>query len=267
MPDIVLEPVVDSLDKVAEPYRENYEERDGKYVFSKPVKIEDVGGLKGALEGERKTLKELREQLGKYKDLPADVQERLAKLTEHEQKEAERRGEYQTLLQKNTEKHQTEIKAKEDRITLLTNTITDVMSKSAITSEVEKVGGSVEGLMPHLLPHVVTIEDPNKPGQFNTVVVDPKDPTKERLGPKGQPMTLEELIAEKREHPVLSKLFDAKPASGSGGGTPRFGIGQPRMLKVSNDEAKDPAVYRRLKEQKQKGEIDGAVDERGVRIV
>lgn len=267
MPDIVLELVVDSLEKVAEPFRASYEERDGKFVLAKPITIEDVAGLKGALNGERETLRGLREQLGKYKDLPPDVQDRLKRLEETETKEAERKGEYAQLIQRNTEKFQGEIKSKEDRIALLTTTITDVMSKNAISAVLDKAGGNVEGLMPHMLPHVLTIEDPNKPGVFNTVVIDPKDPEKERMGPKGSPMTLEELAMEKREHPVLSKLFDAKPASGSGGGGPRFGIGQPRLVQLSAGEEKDPARYAQLKEQKKKGEIDGAVLPDGRRLL
>jgi hypothetical protein len=267
MPDIVLNPVVDTIDAVPEPFRDNYEERDGKFVLSKPIKIEDVGGLKGALDGERKTLRELRDQLGKYKDLPSDVQDRLKKLEEVEQREAERKGEYQTLITKNAEKHQAEIKAREDRINTLQTTLTNSLRSNAVTLAINAAGGNVEGLLPHVLPKVVAVEDPNKPGEFTIAVVDPKDPTKERIGPKGQPMTIEDLVLETREHPVLSKLFEAKPTSGSGGSGTRFGIGQPRIVKLTAEEAKDPARYRQLKEQKAKGEIDGVMDANGRRII
>lgn len=268
MPDIVLNPVVDSLETVPESYRENYEQRDDKFVLSKPIKIEDTGGLKGALEGERKTLKELREQLGKYKDLPPDVQDRLKKLEQVEVQEAERKGEYQKLIQQNEEKFSTQIKSKEDRISQLVTAISDSAVESTATAAINALDGEVEGLLPHVLPHLRAVEDPNKPGKFTVFVIDKKDPTKERLGPKGQPMTPEELVvADFKEHKVLSKLFRASQASGGNAPGNRFVAPGSRIVKISNDDAKNPERYKQLKAQREKGEIDGVVTEDGRRFL
>ncbi len=264
MPEIVLSPVVDTIEEVVESHRDLYEARDGKFVLAKPVKLEDVAGLRSALDSERKLARDL---AAKAKDLPPDVQERLKKAEELERLEAERKGEYQKLLQTNEEKSKAAIAERDARIQQVTTEFTSTLMENTATRALDAAGGSVEGLLPHVLPELRAVEDPAKPGKFVVIVVDKKDPSKERLNSKAQPMTVEELIAEKREHPTLALLFKASPASGSGGSGSRFTPGQPRLVRVTREEVKDPARYAALKAQKEKGEIDGVMLDDGRRLI
>lgn len=264
MSDIVLSPVVDNIEDVPESHRELYEARDGKHVLAKPIKLEDVSGLRSALDSERRLARDLAAQ---SKTLPPDVQERLKKAEELERQEAERKGEYQKLLQSNEEKTKAAIAERDARLQQVTTEYTTTLVENAATKALDSARGSVEGLLPHVLPELRSVEDPNKPGKFIVIVVDKKDPTKERMNAKALPMTIDELIAEKRESPVLSKFFEASPASGSGGQGSRFAPGQPRIVRLTAEESKDRAKYLELKDKKQKGEIDGALDHNGRRLI
>jgi len=53
MPSVTIDPVVDSLDTVPETLRASYEEREGKFVLTKPVQFDDAAEVKGALAKER----------------------------------------------------------------------------------------------------------------------------------------------------------------------------------------------------------------------
>ena len=75
MPDIVLAPVVDSIDTIPESHREYYEARDGKHFLAKPIKIEDTGGLKSARDKTRQELDELRKAASKQKEPSPEIQE------------------------------------------------------------------------------------------------------------------------------------------------------------------------------------------------
>lgn len=58
MPVVAIQPVVESLDTVPEPFRAAYEERDGKFVLAKPIEIDDAAEVKGALAKERESARE-----------------------------------------------------------------------------------------------------------------------------------------------------------------------------------------------------------------
>ncbi len=264
MPEIILYPVVDSLDGVAESHRDLYESRDGKFVMTKPVKLEDVSGLRSALESERGLAREL---AAKQKDLPPDVRERLQKAEALERKEQERNGEYQKLLQSSEEKYKVTLAASDVEKQAYRSELTKTLVDNAATTAINAAGGSVKGLLPHVMPELRAIEDPKKPRTFSVFVIDPKDPETARLNEKGEPMTVEELIAEKRADEVFSRLFSASPASGSGGQGNRFQVGAKRVVQLTAEEAKDPRKYEQLKDQKRKGEIDGALLPDGRRLV
>jgi hypothetical protein len=265
MPEIILNPVVDSLDGVPESHRDLYEARDGgQFVLAKPVRIDDAAELKGALAQEREARRKLAEKSGQ---LPPEIQEKVRKAEELERRELERQGEYQKLLQTNEERFKGEITKREERIGQLSSTLERTLTTNAATIAISSARGDVEGLLPHIMPALRTIEEPAGSGNYEVMVIDPKNPDQPRLNAKGQPMTVEELVAEKREHRTLSKLFDASPASGSGGQGSSFRPGQPRIVTLTADEAKDPRRYQQLKAAKQKGEIEGVVDHEGRRLM
>lgn len=94
-------------DALPEARRELYVEKDGTFVLD--ADIEDVGGLKSALEKERttrgtleKTLSDLRKQLGDAD--PAKAREALARLQELEDKKLIDEGKVEELLKSRTER-------------------------------------------------------------------------------------------------------------------------------------------------------------------
>jgi hypothetical protein len=265
MPEIILSPVVDSLETVPESYRDLYEERDGKHILGKPIRIDDVSEIKGALANERRLRQEL---AGKAGQLPDEVKVKLQKAEELERKELERQGQYQELIKSAEQKAATEIQKYQQRADRLSTTLTRTLETNAATSAINSAGGIVKGLLPHVLPELKAVENPDREGEFTVYVIDPKAPDKPRLNLKtGEPLTVDELIAEKREDDVLAKLFSASPATGSGGGGSNFAKGSARIVKLTAEEAKDTKRYQQLKDQKAKGEIDGAIDHMGRKIV
>ncbi|GAB1340889.1 hypothetical protein [Gemmatimonas sp.] len=264
MPEIVLNPVVDSLDDVHESHRDLYENRDGKFVISKPIKIDDPTELRSALAQERELRKKASEA---SKNLPPDIQEKIKKADELERRELERKGEYERSLKSVEERLTAANQKTEERNKLLSGALETTLTRNAATIALNAARGDVEGLLPHLLPILRAVEDPQVPGRFDVIVVDPKNPNEPKLNGKMQPMTIEEAVAELRDHRSLSKLFDATPASGPGGNGSTFRAGQQRIVKLTDAEAKDPRRYEQLKEQKRKGEIDGAEDHLGRRLV
>ena len=93
---------------------------------------------------------------------------------------------------------------------------------------------------------------------------------------RGRPLAVRDAIDELRAHPTWSKLLGAPPAGGSTGRpgaepTPASGARESgtalRTVQLTADEAKDPKMYARLKAQKQRGEIAGAVTPDGRPLV
>lgn len=80
--------IVDSLDGIDEAHKGLYEKgEDGKYHLSVEG-VEDVSGLKSALQKERDAVKELKAKYAKYDGIdPTKAQEALEKLREIEEKE------------------------------------------------------------------------------------------------------------------------------------------------------------------------------------
>lgn len=263
MPEIILNPVVDTLDGVPETHRDLYEDRDGKFVLSKPIKIDDPTELRSALAQERELRKKASEA---SKNLPPEIQEKIKKADELERREMERQGQYQELLKGNEEKFKAELSKREERISVLTSSLEASAKRNTATAVLNAARGDVEGLLPHVLPQLRAVESETAPGEFEVWVIDPKKPNEPRLNAKGQPMSVEDLVGELREHRTLSKLFDASPASGPGGGGSNFRPGQPRIVTLTPEEAKNPKRYQQLKEQAKKGEIDGVVDAQGRRL-
>lgn len=265
MPEILLNPVVENIDEVPESHRELYEARDGKHYLAKPIKLDDTAELRSALAQER----ELRKKTAaEAKNLPPEVQEKLKKADELERREMERKGEYDRSLKSLEERLSAKAQQAEERTKIVTGALERTITQNAATVALNAARGDVEGLLPHLLPMLRAVEDPSQPGKFDVIVVDPaKGGTEQKLNEKMQPMSIEEAVNELRGHRSLSKLFDASPASGPGGIGSSFRAGQPRIVKLTADEAKDPRRYEMLKEQVRKGEIDGAEDHLGRRLV
>jgi hypothetical protein len=137
-------------------------------------------------------------------------------------------------------------------------------------------GDDLDVLTTQLETRLRAVEHEKKPGTFRVVVADPDDPRGERTDARGRPLAVRDAIDELRAHPTWSKLLGAPPAGGSMGRpgaepAPASGARESgtalRTVQLTADEAKDPKVYARLKAQKQRGEIAGAVTPDGRPLV
>lgn len=100
---MALEMVVDSLDSVPEGLRSEYKKgEDGKYHLDVNG-VEDVSGLKSALQKEREQVKELKAKAAAYEGIdPTKAAEALEKLRQIEEKELIAKGEVEKVVENRT---------------------------------------------------------------------------------------------------------------------------------------------------------------------
>lgn len=202
--------VFDSVEQIAEPLREYYEERDGKFHLAG---IEDAGALKRALENERRDRKEAKAALEKLKGIDPDEYARLKQ--EAEQRETDKiakKGEWDKLREQLLDKHKTDITAKDGEITSMRSALESHLIDAEATRAIAAAKGSPELLLPHVRRHVQVIQDD---GHFVVRVVD-KDGNARIGSSAGEPMTITELVTEMRGSTVFGRAFDGNGPSGGG---------------------------------------------------
>jgi hypothetical protein len=206
----MLKLIVDSLDAVDEPLRELYEEKDGKFAL-KVEGVEPVDGLKSALEKERKAARELEKKVKRWESLgksDEEIADLLKKAEEAELSEAERKGEWDKLRAQMNEKHDAALKAKDETISAMRARLNAELVDAKAVAAIAAAKGVPELLLPHVQRHV-KVDD-----EFNVQVVDAKgDP---RVGAKGEPLTIADLVAEMKSSEIFGRAFEGSGQSGSG---------------------------------------------------
>jgi hypothetical protein len=206
----MLKLIVDSLDAVDEPLRSLYEEKDGKFAL-KVEGVEPVDGLKSALEKERKAARELEKKVKRWESLgksDEEIAELLKKAEDAELSEAERKGEWDKLRAQMNEKHDAALRAKDETITAMRARLNAELVDAKAVAAIAAAKGVPELLLPHVQRHV-KVDD-----EFNVQVVDGKgDP---RVGAKGEPLTIADLVAEMKASEVFGRAFEGSGQSGSG---------------------------------------------------
>lgn len=201
---------VDSLDAVDEPLRSLYEEKDGKFAL-KIEGIEPVDGLKSALAAERKRAKDFEAKVKRWESLgksDEEIAELLKKAEDHELSEAERKGEWDKLRAQMNEKHEAALRGKDETISAMRARLNAELVDAKAVAAIAAAKGVPELLLPHVQRHV-KVDD-----EFNVHVVDAKgDP---RVGAKGEPLTIADLVAEMRQSEVFGRAFEGSGQSGSG---------------------------------------------------
>jgi hypothetical protein len=117
----------------------------------------------------------------------------------------------------------------------------------------------LEVLVPQVASRLRAADDPRRPGTFVITVRDPDDPSRARTDERGRPLSVTDVVDELRAHPTWSRLFSAP--------TPERTTTDGTVITLTEAEAKSPTTYARLKSQKARGEIAGAVDHRGRRFL
>lgn len=114
----MLELVVDSLEKVPEAFKAEYTKgEDGKFRLNVNG-VEDVSGLKSALQKERENVKELKSKYAAYEGIdPEKAQEALQKLRDLEEKKLIEAGELEKVLENRTKMMRQDHQAQVDQLT------------------------------------------------------------------------------------------------------------------------------------------------------
>lgn len=219
-----LKAVLDKLDDAPEAVRGFYAEKDGKFILNvEPVggySLEDVGGLKKALEAERGSRKQLEADVVKYKDIDPDrARAALAELEELKKldptKEADKiaNTKFEAAKAQLVEAHSKELAPLKERNSKLEATVDKLVRQAQATAALASAKGSVELLLPHVLQHTKVIE--TETGEFAVRVVDANG--NERIGDnQGGAMTLDQLVAEMRSSDTFARAFDGSGHSGTG---------------------------------------------------
>lgn len=222
----------DSWEKLADPLKELYSEKDGEYVLDLEGE-EDTGALLRAKEHEKKKAqeakkkaKELEEELGKYKEAEANKEEELAKKS----------GDLSSLEKKWTKKHEDAIKAKDSQIETLTSKLTGVVVDSLATSIATEIS-TVPDLMIDIIKKRLILD------------IESDIPSPKVLDKNGElsPLTVEELKSEFRENEKYSSIIIGSKASGGAKDTSTSPIAspgasgsesKPDLMKMSVDQFK-----------------------------
>jgi hypothetical protein len=227
---MTIEAIVDSLDNVPEDLRDEYAEVDGRYQlkalqgFVPKDNVEDVTGLKSALQKEREAAREaqrkLRQQQEQFAGFDMDeynaLKEQQAKAEEERAKKA---GEWDNLKQQLVDKHSSDKAAWEQEKAKLLNAFTGQVSEAAAVQALAEHKGNPLFLKSHVLGAIKVVQDDS--GKFITQVVD--DAGNPRMNGEGKFLTVSDYVKELRENEAFAGAFAG--AGSSGGGTPP-GAGQ-----------------------------------------
>lgn len=218
----MLDAVRKSLDGLSPELQAEYKQQDdGTYILDVQavggVELADVKNLRSALEKERASASEAGRKVKAFGDLdPEEARRAIAKVAELSKLDPEKMAEEkskaaieQVVAQKNRE-----IQAFKDTITKREAQLNSVLVEQRVTQAIQKEKGNSVLLLPHILKHVRMreLED----GNFVPEVLSTEKTA--RVDGNGNPMTIEQLIAEVKEQEAFAPCFEGSGATGGGAG-------------------------------------------------
>ncbi len=241
----MLKPFYANNEEIPEGFGDHYKEQDGKFILDveqvNGYSLENVTGLKSALQSERSSATDLKSQL-------SDFENKLS----HFQSQADQAKEQKTAKDGSLEQLQNKlnemVKVGERRDSELTNMKIDNVVNKALSS-VELMQGGAELLSPHIRSQVKLIDGAVK-------VIDPKTGSI-RLTANGSEisdMTVNELISGdfKSRYAIA---FKGDQVTGSGAKTTgSTSSGQVKFSEMSGDDRaklykENPSLYQKMKSQ------------------
>lgn len=204
-----LKAILDTLDGLPDAQKELYDEgADGKFHLLAEG-VEDVGGLKSALDKERKARKEAEAKVKKIGDIDPDEYERLRAESEER---SEKEGDVEKKLTTAQKKFDREKAELEQKVLARDKKIHQLVLENTAKDAIEAAGGKPKVLLPHVLTKAKVIEED---GDFVPVVLDEKG--NERPAKSGDKrFTLEDLVLELKADDEFAGAFNGTGASGSG---------------------------------------------------
>ncbi len=256
---MALKAIVTKLDDVAEALRGEYKPfklkgSDGKesdafvldVVAEAGYELDNVGSLKNALGAERTAKANLEKLVVKFKDLDPDkAREALTRLEELEKidptKEADKiaNTKFEAAKTQLLAKHTEDMNAEKTKSTKLRTKIDSLLVDSVAKSAIAEEKGSIELLLPHIQRATRVVED----GEDFKVEVIGKDGNVRIGDSKGQPMTIEELVAEMKASDTFGRAFEGDGTTGGGKRPGTHDGGKPTGLKRSTMTAVEKKTY------------------------
>jgi hypothetical protein len=220
-----LKAAVATIDQVPEPLRPLYGQDGDRFVLQvDPVDgyaLENVTGLKSALEGEKEVARKRAERLASFEGLDAAAAraalDKVKALGDIDpEKEADRlaAAKFEELKGQLLKTHATEMETRQAESQKLLGEVERLL----IDNEALRAIESAEGVATLLLPHVKAMTRVRREGErFVVEVIDPKK-GHARVDGKGDPMTIAALVEEMKAHDDFGRAFKGSGASGSGAG-------------------------------------------------
>lgn len=228
--------VIANLEEVEEPLRPFYkkneaDDKDTKFYLDLED-YEDPTPLRRNLEAARRSERAMKQQVEAWEKLglsQEDITALKEKAAKEAELEAERKGEWEKLKGQMNEKHLQELKKKDLDIEAergnsakLKGQIERFLVDAKATAAIAAAEGEPELLLPLVKRFIKVEQDEN--GEFSTSIVDDKGGP--RVNGKGDPLTIEELLAEMKSSEKLGRAF--KASGSSGGGSPPGGGHNPK---------------------------------------
>lgn len=220
-----------NLDDTHESLHDLYEKQeDGSFKLIPPEGfvaadgVEDVGGLKSALnktrDEKRESGRKLKALQEKYAGFDVDDYEKLKGLeTDAATAKLEAAGEWEKIKEQMTTQHAESLSVKDKEIARVTRQLEKVEVDSKVIAAISKAGGNVELLTPHVRSRLQLNTD-----DFTVTVLD-SDGKTPKVDGDGNPVTMDALVSEMRKSETYAGAFKASEQSGSGSDPGKGGDG------------------------------------------
>jgi len=254
---------VDKLEDVPEALRENYQEKDGKFILAVDG-LEDNAAAQKTIENLRRVERErtaeiekTRKEIATWKKFgksQEDIEKALSRLDELEEKNLENKGDFETLKAQLVEKTQEQLKKSEKRAADAEAKATQIereREQERLESVLKDAIAAGKGKLRALMPIVKQfVEIRREDGAIKYVVIDDnKEPRRNLEGPRaGEPMTIAELIADLADQEEYAGNF---VGTGNSGGGARQGAGgkqPPHGIRSHKDFGIGPDAARKIEQ-------------------
>lgn len=263
-----LKAILTSLDGIDQAFHDLYRQDGERFVLdvepSEGWALEDVHGLKNALQSERARARQFEQVAKKFDGLdPEQARDALQAVADgsagnDSNKVKERMAAREQEL---AEKFQRDLEAAESRANGLKGELEKQLIHNATVEALRKHGGNVDLLLPHVKSQTRLEEADN--GWRVVVAGENGEPRVSMKAGSVDNMTIDELVEGMRQQDSFAPAFSGSGASGGGatGSTvgSRGGGGAP--IRLSYAEAKDPVRYQEAKAQAEKAGVPLQVDQ------
>ena len=207
--------IFDSQEEIPENVRDKATEVDGKFHVPADALLANYNQLTAEKKQRDADIKRLKADVEKFKDLdPEKARKALKDLEDAEAEKLRTQGDWDAREKAINEGWQ----GKENAWQTEKKSYDSALDKFVIRNELARVAAlpDVKGDFELLADNATVMSSIRRKGE-DYEILDAAGAV--RYGPDGQPLRMEAYLKELREHPKLSRLFDATDAGGSGAAT------------------------------------------------